>query len=51
MRSTKVDPDGKISVFQIKVPFWLAMGQYEKVSTSDLIAHVRDVAAELRRRK
>lgn len=46
----KVDKDGKINVFAIKVPLNLALGLYEKLTDDELFEHYWDIQAEFDRR-
>jgi len=50
-RSKKVDKDGRISVFDLRVPLFIALGLFERVEDEKFADHARDVAAELKRRK
>lgn len=48
--STRVDDDGKLSVFDLQVPLNLALGLYEKLSEKELNEHYNDIRAERERR-
>ena len=47
---SKVDSDGRIAVFDLKVPLVLALGLYERLTDDELKEHIRDLLAEVRRR-
>lgn len=46
----KVDENGKINVFDLRVPLNLAFGWYEKLSDNELEEHYHDIRAERIRR-
>lgn len=48
--SKKVDKDGKLSVFDLRVPLALALGLYEKLTHKELEEHYYDIRAERQRR-
>lgn len=48
--SRKVDANGKISVFDLRVPLALALGLYEKLTKKELEEHYYDIRAERERR-
>lgn len=50
MPQSKVDENGRIAVFDLRVPLALALGHYEKLSDEQLREHIRDLLAEVRRR-
>jgi len=50
MPASKVDQNGRVNVFDIKVPLNLALGLYEKLTDDELREHIRDLLAEVRRR-
>jgi hypothetical protein len=50
MPQSKVDANGKIAVFDLKVPLVLALGLYERLTDDQLREHIRDLLAEVRRR-
>ncbi len=51
MPPSKVDENGRISVFDIKVPLALALGQYEKLTDEQVREHISDLLTEVRRRR
>lgn len=46
----KVDEEGKIKVFDLRVPLALALGLYEKLTDKELEEHYYDIKHELARR-
>lgn len=50
MPQSKVDRQGRVNVFDIKVPLALAFGLYENLTDDELREHIRDMLAEVRRR-
>lgn len=48
--ASKVDANGRIAVFDLRVPLNLALGLYERLSDEELREHIRDLLAEVRRR-
>ena len=46
----KVDEEGKIKVFDLRVPLALALGLYEKLTDKELEEHYYDIQHELARR-
>ncbi len=48
---SKVDANGRISVFEIKVPLVLALGQYERLTDTEIHEHLTDIVVEIKRRK
>jgi hypothetical protein len=48
--SNKIDQEGKVSVFSIKVPLALAFGLYEQLTITEIEEHLNDLRAELQRR-
>lgn len=47
---SKVDPEGRVHVFDLQVPLVLALGWYEDLTDDQLREHILDLLAEVRRR-
>jgi hypothetical protein len=48
--SGKVDADGKLRVFDLRVPLALALGLYERLTDKELEEHYYDIKHEYERR-
>lgn len=49
--SSKVDENGRIGVFDLRVPLALALGLYERLTDQELEEHYYDIKHEYERRE